>query len=176
MRNWYDGTYKALLIAAIISFIIYFFSSGQSSLGALISGLVVLTLSLILIIYTVLYNIIDGLKNASFIQSIITILNVMGPFLMMLFVICLFLYLLVMNKERIIKGRVPKSYYTFSNIIILILLLEMYFLYKNINSPNFESIKKFSKMTGIILYFFNIITGISAITLYMILKYYSADG
>ena len=107
MRNWYDGTYKALLIAAIISFVIYFFSSGQSSLGALISGLVVLTFSLILILYTVLYNVIDGLKNVSFFQSIFTILNVLGPFLMMLFVICLFLYLLVVNKERIIKGAHP---------------------------------------------------------------------
>ena len=155
MRNWYDGTYKALLIAAIISFVIYFFSSGQSSLGALINGLVVLTFTLILILYTVLYNVIDGLKNVSFFQSIFTILNVLGPFLMMLFVICLFLYLLVVNKERIIKGRVSKSYYTFSNIIILILLLEMYFLYKNVNSPNFETIKKFSKMTGIISFIDN---------------------
>ena len=176
MRNWYDGTYKALLIASIISFIIYYFLSGQTSLGALISGLVVLTLCLILILYIVLYNVIDGLKNASFFQSIIGILNVSGPFFVMLFVIVLFLYLLITNKERIIKGRVSNSYYTFSNIIILILLLEMYFLYKNVSSPNFESIKKFSKITGIILYLLNVITGISAITLYMILKYYSADG
>jgi hypothetical protein len=95
---------------------------------------------------------------------------------MMLCVISLFLYLLITNKTRIIKGRVSNSYYTFSNITILILLVQMYFIYKNINTSKFDSTKQISKMISIILYLFNVIIAICAITLFAILKYYSADG
>jgi hypothetical protein len=176
MNDWYSGIYKALLLASIILFVIYNFSSGQTSLGALLSGLVALTLTLIMILYIILYNTIDLIKNASFFQNILTILNVSGPFIMMLGVIVLILYLIITNKDRIIAGQVSSSYYTFSNIAILILLLQMYFVYKNVISSKFESTKKISKITSIILYLFNVITGICSITLFAILKYYSADG
>jgi len=176
MDNWYNGIYKALFIASIISFIIYNFSTGPSGLGALISGLVALILTLIVVLYIIIYNILDAIKNASFFQSLFTILNAIGPFFMMLCVISLFLYLLITNKTRIIKGRVSNSYYTFSNITILILLVQMYFIYKNINTSKFDSTKQISKMISIILYLFNVIIAICAITLFAILKYYSADG
>jgi hypothetical protein len=176
MNDWYSGIYKALLVASIISFVIYNFSSGETSLGALLSGLVALTLTLFMILYIILYNTIDLIKNESFFQNILTILNVSGPFFMMLGVIGLILFLIITNKDRIIKGQVSSSYYTFSNITILILLLQMYFLYKNIISSKFESTKKISKLTSIILYLFNVITAICSISLFAILQYYKADG
>jgi hypothetical protein len=176
MNNWYNGIYKALLLASIIAIIIYNFSSGTTSLNALISGLVTLSLSLILILYIILYNILDIKQNSSFLNTFLTILNGIGPFFMMFSVIALFLYLLIINKDRIINGHVSKSYYTFSNITILILLLQMYFVYKNTISSKFDSTRQISKMVSIILYLFNVITAICAITLFTILKYYSADG
>ena len=69
MNDWYSGIYKALLLTSIISFVIYNFSSGQTSLGALLSGLVALTLSLFMILYIILYNTIDLIKNLSFFQN-----------------------------------------------------------------------------------------------------------
>jgi uncharacterized membrane protein len=176
MNDWYSGIYKALLLASIISFIIYNFSSGETSLGALLSGLVALTLTLFMILYIILYNTIDLIKDGSVFQNIFTILNVSGPFFMMLGVIGLILYLIITNKNRIIEGHVSSSYYTFSNITILILLLQMYFLYKSIISSKFESTKKISKLTSIILYLFNVITAICSISLFAILQYYKADG
>ena len=176
MNTWYSGIYKALLLATVILFIIYNFSTGSISLNALISGLITLSLSLMLILYIILYNILDLKKDSSILNTILPILNGIGPFFMMFAVIVLFLFLLLTNKDRIINGYVSKSYYTFSNITILILLLQMYFVYKNIASSKFDSTRQISKMVSIMLYLFNVITAICAITLFTILKYYSADG
>lgn len=176
MNIWYNGIYKALFLASIISIIIYNFSSDTTSINALISSLVTLSLGLMLILYIILYNILEITKNSSFLNTIVTILNGIGPFFIMLSVILLFLYLLFTNKDRIINGRVSKSYYTFSNITVLILLFQMYFVYKNIISSKFDSTRQISRMVSIILYLFNVITGICTITLFTILKYYSADG
>jgi uncharacterized membrane protein len=176
MANWYTGIYKSLFIASIICFVIYNFSSGSTSLGALLSGLVALSFTLIMILYIILYNGINLVKNASYFQSLITIMNISGPFIVMLGVIILILYLIIENKDRILKGRVSSSYYTFSNIAIIILLLQVYFVYNNISSSKFDNSKQISKVTSIILYLLSTIIGISSITLFFILKYYSADG
>ncbi len=176
MTNWYTGIYKSLFIASIICFVIYNLSTGNTSLGALLSGLVALSFALIMILYIILYNGFNVIKNSSYFQSLITIMNISGPFILMLGVIILILYLIIENKDRILKGRVSSSYYTFSNIAILILLLQMYFVYNNINSSKFDNTKQISSVTSIILYLFSTIIGISSITLFFILKYYSADG
>ena len=57
MNNWYIVIYKSLIIVTIISLILYNLTFGQQSLGALICGLVVLSFSIIMILFTILYNI-----------------------------------------------------------------------------------------------------------------------
>ncbi len=176
MNNWYTGTYTAFLIVSIISFIIYMLSVGQTSLGAYISGLCSLILGLIMILYIVIYNILNTIQNSSLLKGLTLIINISLPFLIMLGVTLLILYLLITNKERIIRGRISNSFYTFSNISVLILLIQMIIVYNNINSSKFDSTKRLSRLTSIILNLFNVITGLCAITLFNILKYYSADG
>jgi hypothetical protein len=59
MKNWYSGIYNSLIVASIISFIIYFFSSGNTSLGAIICGYSLILIALMMIIYIVLYNLMQ---------------------------------------------------------------------------------------------------------------------
>lgn len=176
MSNWYIVIYKSLIIATVISLIIYNLTFGQQSLGALISGLVVLSFSIIMILFTILYNILKLTEKASFLQSTLAILNGSGPFLVMLGVTVFILYLIISNREKIIAGHISDSYYTFSNIAVFIILLQSYFVYSNVNTPKFEATKKLSKSISIMLYLFSVIIGICAGTLFAILKYYSADG
>jgi hypothetical protein len=176
MNNWYIVIYKSLIIVTVISLIIYNLTFGQQSLGALISGLVVLSFSIIMILFTILYNILKTTENASFLQSAFAILNGAGPFFVMLGVTIFILYLIISNSEKIIAGHISDSYYTFSNIAVFIILLQSYFVYTNVNTPKFEATKKLSKITNILLYLFSVIIGISAGTLFAILKYYSTDG
>jgi hypothetical protein len=176
MTNWYSGIYKSLIIASVISFIIYYFSSGNVSLGALISGYSVLTLSILMILYIILFNLLQATQNQGFFQSILTMITACGPFLLMLFVIGFTLYSIIKYKNRILLGRVSNGYATFSNITILMTLLQVYLVYTNINTDKFETTKKLSKITTSILYLYGVITAISSITLFTILNNFSADG
>ena len=79
-------------------------------------------------------------------------------------------------KNNIIDGHVAPSYNSFSNIIILLLLLQVYLVYTNISTENFESSGKISKVTSSFIYLLGVLTAICSIILGTILKYYSTDG
>jgi hypothetical protein len=176
MTNWYSGIYKSLIIASVISFIIYYFSSGNVSLGALISGYSVLTLSILMILYIILFNLLQATQNQGFFQSMLTMITACGPFLLMLFIIGFTLYSIIKYKNRILLGHVSNGYTIFSNITVLMILLQVYLVYNNINTDKFETTKKLSKITTSILYLYGVITAISSITLFTILNNFSADG
>ena len=176
MKNWYSSIYKAFLIGSIISFIIYLASSGNTSLGALISGYSILIVTIMMILYIILYNILQTNQNASFFQSLFSIIFACGPFLLILFVIGFVLYLIIKFKNKILAGHVSSGYNTFSNIIIVLLLLQIYLIYNGINTDKFETTKMLSKITNSILYLYGVITAICSITLFIILNNFSADG
>ena len=176
MTNWYSGIYKSLIIASVISFIIYFFSVGNISLGALISGYSVLTLSIFMILYIILFNLLQVTQNKGFFQTLLTMTTACGPFLLMLFVIGFVLYLVIKYKNRILTGHVSNSYTTFSNITIIMILLQVYLVYNSITTDKFESTRQLSKITTSLLYLYGVISVISSITLFSILNNFSADG
>lgn len=176
MKNWYSGIYKSLIIASVVSFIIYYFSSGNTSLGALISGYSILTLAIFMILYIILYNLLQVNQNAGFFQTLFSIITTSGPFLLMLGVIGFILYLVIYYKNRILLGHVSSGYTNFSNIAIMMVLLQVYVVYNSINTDKFETTKRLSKITTSILYLYGVITAICSITLFTILSKFSADG
>jgi hypothetical protein len=176
MKNWYSGIYKSLIIASVISFIIYFFSSGSVSLGAMISGYSVLTLSIIMILYIILFNTMQLNNNENFFTTLLNVMTICGPFLLMLGVIGFILYLVIFYKNRILLGRVSNSYTIFINMNIIMILLQVYLVYNSINTEKFEKTKTLSSMTSSVLYLFGVISAISSLTLFTILNKFSADG
>ena len=48
--------------------------------------------------------------------------------------------------------------------------------YNNINTDKFEVTKRISKVASTMIYLIGVLTAISSIILYIILKYYSTDG
>ena len=176
MKNWYSSIYKSLIIASVISFIIYFFSTGSVSLGALISGYSVLSLSIFMILYIILFNMMQVNQNAGFFQNLFLVMSTCGPFLLMLGVIGFILFLVISYKNRILLGHVSNGYNTFTNIAIIMVLLQVYLLYTSINSDKFETSKTLPRMTTNVLYLYGVITAICSITLYTILNKFSADG
>ena len=74
MKNWYSSVYKAFLIGSVISFIIYMVTTGAMSLGAMISGYSILILSIMMILYVLLYNVLQKTQNASFFQSLLSMI------------------------------------------------------------------------------------------------------
>jgi len=176
MKDWYSGIYKACILASLIAFIIGFFSESKTSLGAYLSGYSVLTIGIIMILIILFNNVFRVYSNGSTLQILYSILMTTGPFLLMLTVIGFILYLLVNYRDKIIEGNISPSYNSFSNIIVMLLLIQLYLVYTNISTDNFESTGKISKVTSSFIYLLGVLTFICSIILSTILKYFSTDG
>jgi hypothetical protein len=176
MSNWYNGIYKGFIIAGVISFIIAFFSQGEVSLGAYIAGYAVLILAIIMILIILLNNIFRVTKDESTLKLILSIILTTGPFLLMLGVIGFILYLMITYKNNIIAGHVSSGYNSFSNIVSLLLFIQLYIVYTNISTESFESTGKISPLTSSIIYLLSVLSGICSVILFTILKYFTTDG
>jgi hypothetical protein len=176
MKDWYSSIYKALIMASVISFVISFFSSRDVSFGASLAGYSVLILGIMMIIIILLQNIFKSNPNQGLFQIIYSILMGTGPFILILAVIGFILYLIINYKNLIIDEHVSKNYYTFSNITIVLLLLQLYIVYTNITTERFESTGKLSKLTSSLIYLLGVLTSMCSLILYTILKYYTTDG
>ena len=176
MRDWYSNVYKAFIFAGIVSFILGFFTGAKSSLGAYMAGYFVLILA-ILMILTVLFNkILTVGGNDSISQTIYSILTITGPFILILSVITFVLYLLIKYQSNIVNGKEIPGYYSLSNIIVILLLIQIYLIYNSLDNEKFDTTGKLLNVTSSILYLTGVISGISSILLYTNLKYYSTDG
>jgi hypothetical protein len=176
MGDWYNGIYKAFIMAGAIAFVIGFFSQGQVSLGAYISGYAVLILAIIMLLIILIQNIFRISAGQSTFNTIYSIIMTTGPFLLMLAIIGFTLYLMITYKNNILSGHLSQSYYSFSNINIILLLIQLYIVYTNISTPIFEQTGKLSQLTSSIIYLLGVLEGITAVILFTILKYFTTDG
>ena len=176
MKDWYSSIYKAFIMASVIAFIISFFSSGDVSLGASLAGYSILILGIMMILIILFQNILKNNANQSLFQILYAIFMGTGPFILILAVIGFILYLIISYKNLIIDGHVSKNYYTFSNMAIVLLLLQLYIVYINISTERFEATGKMSKLTSSLVYLLGVLTSMCSLILYTILKYYTTDG
>lgn len=176
MADWYSTIYKACIYAAGVAFILGFFSSNTTSLGAYLAGYSVLILAILMILTILFTNVFKTNTNNSTTQILYSILMTSGPFILILGIISFVLYLLIKYKNIIIAGHVSPSYNSFSNIIVILLMLQLFIIISNISNEKFEATGKLSKVTSSIIYLLGVLTGISSIILNTILTYYSTDG
>ena len=109
-------------------------------------------------------------------QILYTIFLTTGPFILMLGVIAFILYLMINYKSIILENHVSNGYHSFSNITVILILIQLYIVYTNISSDSFESSGKMSKVTSSMVYLLGILSAISSIILFTILKYFTTDG
>ena len=134
MSEWYSSIYKGFIIASVVAFIIGFFTNNKTSLGAYMAGYIVYILAILMILVIVLSNLLRNTINDSLFSQMYSIFSITGPFILILGVISFMLYLIIKYKNNIIEGRVSHGYNSFSNIIIVLLFIQFYLVYKNINS------------------------------------------
>jgi hypothetical protein len=176
MADWYPIFYKACIYASIVAFILGFFTNSSLSLGAYLAGYSVLTLGILMILVILFSHVLKATSNNSTMQILSSILITTGPFILMIGVISFVLYLLIKYKNNIIDGHIAPGYNSFSNIIVILLMIQLYLVINNLNNDKFETTGKMSKVTSSIIYLLGVLTAISSIILYTILKYYSTDG
>jgi hypothetical protein len=176
MSSWYSSIYKAFIISAIVLFVIGFFSEGNVSLGSYITGYSVLSLGIMMILLILFNSIMKITEGQSIFQILYTIFLTTGPFLLMLGVITFILYLMIKYKSIILQNHVANGYHSFSNINIILILIQLYIVYSNISSDSFEKTGKISKVTSSMVYLLGVLSAITSIILYTILRYFTTDG
>ena len=62
MNNLYLSVYKALIYVSVILFLISFWTSGNTTIGALITGYSALTLSILMILILLLNNVMNTVQ------------------------------------------------------------------------------------------------------------------
>jgi len=94
----------------------------------------------------------------------------------MLSVILFILCLTLMYKDNIIEKHVSNNYYSFSNIFIILLLMQLYIFYTTIKTEKFEITGKMPKLLTSIVYLLGVLSMICSIIIFTILKYFNTDG
>lgn len=173
---WYESIYKALIFGSAITFIISNLTTGANSYNSLITGYSILILGILMILTIMITKILDVQKSSSTMQIFLSIIMTLGPFLLMLGIIGFMLFLIIYYKTPILENQVSSSYGTFSNITLMLLLIQVYIVYTNIDTDEFKINGKISQLTSVVLYFLGVITIMYILTIYVILKYFRADG
>lgn len=176
MNDWYSAIYKALILASSISFLISFFVSGNSAFGTVLTGYSTLVLAIMMILIILFMNILkitEGQKSTNVISNI---LMSTGPFLLMLGIICFVLYLTIVYKNNIVDKHVSPNYFTFSAILVILLLVQTFIVYTNINTDKFQSTGKLSKVSSGLLYLLGVLALMCSFIISTILKYFTVDG
>ena len=176
MKDWYSGIYKSFIMASIVAFVISMLSTGKVSYGSELAGYSALIIGIMMILIILIKNIFNENSEISNFKLLTTMLMTTGPFILKFAVIGFILYLMIVYKEVIINGHVSPSYYTFSNISIILFLIQVFIVYTNITSDKFVSTGKMSKITQGFIYLLGILNLICSIILYTILKYFRTDG
>ena len=162
MSYWTANVYKSLVYSGIIMLLISFFTSGNATARATTVGYSAIGLGLLLIIgdtQTTTPNIYK-----LFVDCL--------PLWVMLFIVGFILFMTIKYYDIISESRVSTSYFTFSNIIVILFLAQLYIL----NKSNFELNGGLDMgMLGILsIGVIQII--ICLLVLYVILRYYTTDG
>ncbi len=83
---------------------------------------------------------------------------------------------MITYKTNIINDRVSKGYYSFSNIAIVLFLIQIYLVYGNINNETFEKTGNLPRITSNMLMLIGILTLMCSLILFTILRYFTTDG
>ena len=140
------------------------------------AGYSVLVLAISMVLIVLFNKILINSGNETTYQTMYSILTITSPLILLLVVMTFILYLLVSYQSNIFHGKTPSGYNLYSNIIVCLLLIQIFLVYKNIGNDVFETNGKLPKASSSAILFIGTITGICSIMLYRILKYYSTDG
>ena len=175
--TWDVYLWKSIIIAAVITFIIYMFTTGVNSLNASIAGYSLLIITILGIMIQLIRKPVTNQEGTSTLKMVMNILTLIGPFFIILAIIGFMLYLLISYKNPIINNQVSQSFKSFSNLTVFLIIITIYFIYNNImcDGPQCGDSKS-GNLNNCIMYLLSIITIASTGIVYTILTFYRTDG
>ena len=166
--------HKSIIATSASFFMIYFLflltdSPANIIFGAHVFGYLTLVIGVLVLVVSNVIKIISKTtetngRNDK--QALSTIISILTPFILTIGSMITILYLVVSNKTAIVKKQVSPSYYSFSNIAIILFFMQIFLIYYYGDRP----------ITYNLLYLLGLLTSICGIILYTILSYFSTDG
>ena len=169
--TWDVYLWKSTIIAAVITFIIYMYTTGINSLNAAIAGYSLLIITILGILIQLIRTPVK--EGNSTLKTVINILIQTGPFFIILAIIGVMLYLLVKYKKPIINSEVSPSFNTFSNITLFLILIIIFFIYNQVIG---DDSGKTGKVSNSFLFGLSFLASVSTAIVYTILVFYRTDG
>ena len=166
MMEWFSNIYFSLIITGILIIILTVGAKTNSGIIGTMIGYSFIAIGILLVIGFLLNKIA---KTNTLFQIIISIL----PFTVILGSIIYLLYLIGSNFDKIISNHITSNYYTFTNIFVIIIFVQMYILYQGLKDKNFTLNNQLSKVNSMLLLLLGVINMIVVITLGTILVYFS---
>jgi len=176
-------TFYVTLIA--VGVILLFATIGTASMGSLngtIAGYSLMGGGILLLVSFLLYGISttnEG-KSAALAKnnrsSIMSAIYTAGPFLVLLGIVGYTLYLIITFKNRIAAGNIAPGYVSFTNISIILILMQLFLFYMGSQKDSFKTTNRLDRVYSMLLYFIGIINIVTIITIGIILSYFSTDG
>jgi len=111
---------------------------------------------------------------------LISLKNYFSGIISIIIVVPILYYLVLIGtyQNRIINGHISANYYTFSNILIFLTLLQNYILYKLLQNSELTQKVDFSKNlpTILLLFLVGVLSSVTVLTVNIILNYFTTDG
>jgi len=168
---------KVTLASFVAGFIILFVSLGMiGEMGIMgkIVGFGFIIVGLIMFLSNTLSKIVRSGNSES--KSIYSIAITLGPFLPALGLLAWAITIFSEYFEPIAKDQLTPSFNMFTTFLVLINLFLIRMMYNNMNSKEFETTQTVNKVSGMIMYFMEIIMLMILISMFIIVRFFTTDG
>ena len=180
MQNWYTILYLLFAIISVILFLLGILFNILSKFGVIKYKSSFLTMELIgyivsgfftlMIIFLSVYK-MNALNNGIFMH----LFNV-APLFLMLGVIIYNIYLFVLYRTYIVKGRIVPNYYWYDSFMLFIMIAQIYIICTNLFNNTFQSTGKLTNISSSVFYLTALCSMIMSGNLFIVLNYFKTDG
>ena len=180
MLNWYTILYLLFAVISTILFSLGILFNILSKFGIItyhssyltmeLIGYIVLGLFTLMVIFLSVYKMI-ALNNGIFAN----LFNI-APLFVMLVVIVYNIYLFILYRSYIVKGRVTSNYFWYDSFMLFIMISQIYIICTNLFNNMFQNTGKMTNISSSVFYLTALFSIIIAGNLFIILNYFKTDG
>jgi hypothetical protein len=164
--NSVEYIYYSLIITGILIIII---TTGLSSIVGYIVGYSFICAGFFLLLGYLMFK-LNGTSN------FLNILTNIGPIIAIVGILAYYISILGIYKARISDGNIASGYYSFSNLFLILILIQSYVFYKALQDKQFKQTNSMDKISSMVLYLLSVISILVVISIHIILAYFTTDG
>jgi hypothetical protein len=106
----------------------------------------------------------------------LNLLTNIGPIIAIVGILAYYISILGIYKARISDGNIASGYYSFSNLFLIVILIQSYVFYKALQDKQFKQTNAMDKISSMVLYLLSVISILIVISIHIILAYFTTDG